>query len=279
MRDGKAPSVLRKTIGTPRGRFGSVLIAMVVLVAAIGPILPGGSPNAIIVAPFEPSSSGHLLGGDVLGRDVLARVLEGGQVLLIMAVVTTILGVAVGTAAGIVAAYTADWRDGLVMRTADVILAIPTMVFALLIVSVLGAKLWLIVLAVAIGHTPPVARVIRAAALDVSERDFVKAVQLQGVSAPRILLREILPNLTTPLMVETGLRMTYSIIIITGLAFLGFGQAPPAANWGVMINENRVGAAFNVWAVIAPAALIALLTVGVNTFTDAYSRVAIGIGR
>ena len=165
------------------------------------------------------------------------------------------------------------------MRTADVILAIPNIVFALLLVSVLGSKLWLIVLAVALGHAPPVARVLRAATVSVSERDFVQAVELQGVRPSKIVFREILPNLSTPLMVETGLRLTYSIIIITGLAFLGFGQAPPTANWGVMINENRVGAVLNMWSVIVPAALIAVLTIGVNTFTDAFGRVSIGIER
>jgi peptide/nickel transport system permease protein len=165
------------------------------------------------------------------------------------------------------------------MRTVDVILAFPQIVFALLLVSIVGPKLWLIVLAVGFSHAPQVARVMRSSALEVSERDFVKASELVGTPRRRIMTREILPNLISPLMVEAGLRLTYSIVIIAGLAFLGFGQTPPAANWGTMINENRAGLVLNPWAVVIPALLIALLTIGTNTFTDAVARVSIGIDR
>jgi peptide/nickel transport system permease protein len=190
-----------------------------------------------------------------------------------------VLGVVLGGAGGIAAAYLQGRWDGAIMRTVDVLLAFPQLVFALLLVSIIGPKLWLTVLAVGMSHAPQVARVMRSAALDISERDFVKAVELQGVRPRTIMLREILPNLISPLMVESGLRMTYSIVIIAGLSFLGFGQAPPAADWGIMINENRIGLVLNPWSVIAPAALIALLTIGINTFTDAVARVAIGLDR
>jgi peptide/nickel transport system permease protein len=152
-------------------------------------------------------------------------------------------------------------------------------VFALLLLSLLGPKLWLITLTVGVSHAPQVARVLRSATLDVSERDFVKAAELQGMRPGKIMVREILPNLVSPLMVEAGLRLTYSITIFAGLAFLGFGQAPPAATWGTMIYENRIGLSQNPWAVIVPAALIALLTIGINSFTDAFARVAIGADR
>lgn len=164
-------------------------------------------------------------------------------------------------------------------RTVDVILAFPQVVFALLLLSLLGPKLWLIVLAVGFSHAPQVARVLRSATLDISERDYVKAAELQGMRSARVMLKEILPNLSSPLMVEVGLRLTYSIVIMAGLAFLGFGQQPPAPNWGYMINENSTGLSLNPWAVIVPAALIALLTIGTNTFTDAVGRVAIGVDR
>lgn len=278
-RDVGTSSALRRTIRTPRGRVGLTLAALVLVVAFIGPLLPGLAPNAPVLPPFAGPSDGHLLGADILGRDVLARTLNGGLVLFLMALGATILGVAVGTAAGLVSAYRRGWRDGVIMRTADVFLAIPHIVFALLLVSVLGARLWLIVLAVAIGHVPSVARVMRAAGLGVSERDFVRAAGLQGIRDNRILLGEVLPNVTAPLMVEAGLRLTYSIIVMSGLAFLGFGQDPPAANWGGMINDNRPGVALNAWAVVAPALLIAVLTVGVNTFTDGFTRVVGGTDR
>jgi peptide/nickel transport system permease protein len=219
------------------------------------------------------------LGSDYLGRDVLSRVLNGGWVLLLMAALATALGVVAGAAAGISAAYLRGRSDGLIMRTVDVILAFPQLVFALLLVSVLGPRLWLIVLAVGLSHAPQVARVIRSATLDISERDYVKVAELQGMRPRKIMTSEVLPNLVSPLTVETGLRLTYSIVIMAGLSFLGFGQQAPAANWGLMINENLTGLPLNPWAVIVPAALIALLTIGTNTFTDAFARVAIGIDR
>jgi peptide/nickel transport system permease protein len=165
------------------------------------------------------------------------------------------------------------------MRTVDIILAFPAIVFALLLVSVAGPKLWLVVVAVAATHAPQVARVMRASALDICEKDYVKAIELLKVRPYRIIRREILPNLVTPLMVEIGLRLTWSIVIISGLSFIGFGLQPPTPNWGLMLNENRVGLVSNPWSVIVPAALIALLTVGMNTFTDAIARVTIGVDR
>jgi peptide/nickel transport system permease protein len=113
--------------------------------------------------------------------------------------------------------------------------------------------------------------------LEISERDYVKSVELQGVKPAKVMRSEILPNLVSPLMVESGLRFTYSIVMMAGLAFLGFGLPPPAPNWGYMIQENRIGLSLNVWAVAVPVILIAILTIGVNTFTDAVARVAIGV--
>ena len=206
----------------------------------------------------------------------MSRVLNGGWILLIMAVLATVVGVCVGGAAGIAAAYAGGGIDSVIMRTVDILLAFPQIVFALLLVSVVGPKLWLIVGAVGLSHAPQVARVLRAAAMDVAERPFVRAVQLNGVSGRKIMWREMVPNLTTPMTVEFGLRLTYSIVVMAGLAFLGFGQAPPAPNWGYMISENRIGLVENPWAVVVPAILIALLTVGVNMFGDAVARVSMG---
>jgi peptide/nickel transport system permease protein len=258
---------------------GLLLTTFVVLVAAIGPAIAPYSPTVFATMPFAKPSSHILLGGDVLGRDVLSRVLDGGWQLLLMALAATAVGVVCGAAAGISAAYLRGRVDGLIMRTVDVLLAFPQLVFVLLLVSISGPQIWIIVLAVGLTHMPPVARVLRSATLDVSERDFVRAVELQGVRPARIMWREILPNVMSPLMVEFGLRLTYSIATIAALAFLGFGQAPPAANWGLMINENRSGIEANPWAVVVPVLLIALLTIGTNTFTDAIARVSIGIER
>jgi len=266
-------------VRTRRGATGLALAGFVVAVAALGPLVAPDSPSALQTFPFGKPSGRFPLGADFLGRDVLSRVLEGGWLLLLMAVSATALGIAAGAAAGISAAYLRGRADGLVMRTVDVILAFPQLVFALLLLSILGPKIWLIVVAVGLTHAPAVARVLRSATLDISERDFVKVAELQGMRPGSVMAREILPSLSTPLMVEAGLRLTYSIIIMAGLAFLGFGQPPPAPSWGTMINENRAGLALNPWAVIVPALLIALLTIGTNLLTDAIGRAALGVDR
>jgi peptide/nickel transport system permease protein len=272
--------ILRSAASTGRGRFGLALTLFVVAVAVIGPFFAPDNPNAAgVTATFAAPSPGHLLGGDVLGRDVLSRMLTGGWMLLALALASTALGVVLGTIAGMAAAYRPGWRDGAMMRTVDVLLAFPQLVFALLLLSVLGNHLYLVVLAVGLSHAPQVARVIRASALEISERDYIKAVQVMGVRGSTVMRREILPNLVSPLMVETGLRMTYSIIIMAGLAFLGFGFQPPDATWGYMIRENQIGMLSNPWGVVAPAALLAVLAIGFNTFTDAVARVAIGVDR
>ncbi len=272
-------SVLWSAARTPRGMIGLGLASFVVLVAVVGPFVAPNPSGALVTLAFGKPSGQFLLGGDYLGRDVLSRVLDGGWVLLIMAACATALGIVGGAAAGVSAAYLRGASDGLIMRAADVILSFPQIVFALLLLSLLGPQLWLITIAVGVSHAPQVARVLRSATLDLSERDFVKAAELQGMRPAKVMWKEILPNLVSPLMVETGLRLTYSIVIMAGLAFLGFGQPPPTASWGTMINENRDGLSLNPWAVIVPALLIALLTIGTNTFTDAFARVAIGINR
>jgi peptide/nickel transport system permease protein len=272
-------STLLATVRTPRGAIGLGMAAVVALTAIFGPLAAPYASDAPVTLAFGQPSGHFLLGGDFLGRDVLSRVLDGGWVLLVMAACATALGMVGGALAGVSAAYLRGVSDGFIMRIADVILSFPQVVFALLLLSLLGPKLWLITLAVGVSHAPQVARVLRSATLDISERDFVQAAELQGMRPIKVMVKEILPNLVSPLTVEAGLRLTYSITVIAGLAFLGFGQPPPAANWGTMIYENRTGLSLNPWAVIVPAALIALLTIGINTFTDAFARVAIGVDR
>jgi peptide/nickel transport system permease protein len=274
-----ARSALVQAARTPRGIAGLSLTCLVVLVAVIGPFVAPHAPDAFQSVAFAKPSGAFPLGTDTLGRDVLSRVLAGGWVLLVMATGATIVGVAVGAAAGVSAAYLRGVTDGLIMRSVDVILAFPSLVFVLLLVSIIGPKLWLITLAVGFTHAPAVARVLRSATLDVSERDYVKVVELQGMRPAKVMRTELLPNLISPLMVELGLRLTYSIVLISGLSFLGFGQSPPAPNWGYMIQEDRLGLGLNPWAVVAPACLIAVLTIGTNTFTDAVARVVIGVER
>ncbi|HXY45693.1 MAG TPA: ABC transporter permease [Acidimicrobiales bacterium] len=274
-------SILGQAVRTPRGAVGLTLTTLIVLLAAIGPSVAPYNPDAFVGIPFAKPSGQFLLGTDYLGRDVLSRTLDGGWELLVMALLATVFGLIVGATAGISAAYLRGRADGLIMRTVDVILAFPQLVFALLLVSILGPKLWLIVLAVGFSHAPACARVLRSATLDVSERDFVKAVELQGMRSSTVMRKEILPNLISPIMVEAGLRLTYSIVIMAGLSYLTFGPPPPLPNWGTDIGLNQLGLApaANLWSVVVPATLIALLTIGTNTFTDAIARVAIGVDR
>jgi peptide/nickel transport system permease protein len=266
-------------IRTARGAVAFTIAGSVVLLAVIGPFITPHSPDEPVTTPFAGPSASFLLGSDELGRDVVSRVLAGAWEMLLMALAATALGVLLGAAAGVSAAYLKGAADGLIMRTVDVFLAFPQLVFALLLISIIGPRIWLIILAVGLTHAPASARVLRSAALEISERDYVKSVELQGLRPAKVMRSEILPNLVSPLMVEAGLRFTYSIVLMAGLSFLGFGLPPPAPNWGYMVQENRIGLSLNVWAVAAPALLIALLTIGINTFTDAVARVAIGVER
>jgi peptide/nickel transport system permease protein len=272
--------VLQRAARTPRGAIGLTVAGLVVLLAIIGPFVAPHNPTVSVAQTFgTPGSGNGLLGGDVLGRDALSRVLAGGWLLLAVAAGATLLGVGLGVMLGVTAAYLGSWKDGLIMRVVDVVLAFPQLVFALLLVSVAGTHIWLLILAVGLSHAPQVARVVRAAALDVCERDFVKAVELYDTPSLRVMTGEVLPNILSVVMVELGLRFTYSILIIASMSFLGFGLQPPTPNWGLMINENRIGLVVNPWAVIVPAALIAILTVGLNTFTDAIARASLGVDR
>lgn len=269
--------ILRDAFRSRRGMVGACLTGSVVLIAGVGPFVAPHTTTEFTTLPFAPPGGGNgLLGGDALGRDVLSRVLDGGWLLLVLAVIATVLAVTVGAIAAVTAAYRGGIVESLIMRSVDVGLSLPQIVFALLLVSVVGPKLWLIVFAVAFTQAPQVARVLFAGAQDVVERDFVKVARTWGMAPRKVVNREIIPNLLSPLMVEAGIRLSYSIIILSGLAFLGFGRQPPAADWGVMINENRLGLTVNPWGVVVPAFLLAVLAVGTNTFSDAIARTTLG---
>jgi peptide/nickel transport system permease protein len=272
-------SLLVRAARTRRGAIGLTVAGAVVLLALVGPFIAPHSPTVSQTAPFAPPSSAYPLGSDAIGRDVLSRVLAGGRLLLGVAAASTLLGVGAGLLIGIFAAYRGGIVDSILMRIVDVLLAFPPLVFALLIVSVLGRHVWLLLVAVSISHAPQVARVVRAAALDVSARDFVRAVELIGTPSRRVMTGEILPNLLSVVMVELGLRFTFGILTIASLSFLSFGIQPPAADWGLMINENRIALTINPWGVLVPVILIAVLTIGLNTFTDAIARTSLGLER
>ena len=271
--------LLRDALRYRRTQVGLGLAGFIVFIAALGPLLAPHSPYIFIGAPFDAPSAIARLGTDNLGRDVLSRVLYGGRSVLTLALLATAIGMILGVSFGLFAGYARDTIDDAIMRLLDVLLAFPQIVFVLLLVSVLGPRLWLIVLCVGLTHAPRIARVTRGAALEVKERDFVKAAESLGVSRLKILSGEILPMITSPLLVEFGLRLTYSIGLIAALSFLGFGLQPPSADWGLMINENRIGLVIQPYSVFVPVVLIAVLTIGVNLATDGLARAMIGIER
>ena len=256
------------------GTVGLVLALAVILFAIIGPFVTPHSPVEFAGKPYQPAGGGLLLGADSLGRDVLSRLMAGGSGILALAAIATIMGVLAGAIMGIAAGYLKGAFDELVMRVLDVAMAFPQTILALLFVSIVGPAPWLIALMVGVIHAPQVARVARAASLKLADADFVLFAETTGASSWKIMTREILPNIVDPLLIELGLRFTYSIALIAGLSFLGFGQQPPIPDWGLMINENRIGMAQNPWAVLAPIALIAVLTIGMNLFTDGISRLS-----
>ena len=271
--------LLRAMMRQWRARIGLAIVAILVLVALAGPLIAPHSPTAFVGAPNSSSAPGSVFGTDIIGRDVWSRFLYGGRSLLGMSVSSTLIGVGLGLVIGLTAAYSGGLFDEILMRIADVFMAFPQIVLALLLVSAFGPKLWLIVLIVGISHAPRVARVIRGAALQVVERDFVKAAEAVGEPRRRIIFGELLPNVTSPLLVELGLRLTYSIGLIAAINFLGLGLQPPAADWGLMIQENRLSVSVQPWGVLLPVLAIGLLTIGTNLLTDAFARAAIGIDR
>jgi peptide/nickel transport system permease protein len=277
----RATSLLRRSMRLWRTRIGVLLVGLLVAFAIIGPFfapygastpVPGAVPNA-------PPSKAAVLGTDYLGQDVLSRLLDGGLSILITALIATALGLIVGVAIGLVAAYARNALDDVLMRAMDVIMAFPQIMLALVAVAVVGPSTWVIVVALALTTVPRIARIARGAALPVVERDFIACAEAMGVPRWRILFVELLPNTLGPLMVEASLRMTYSIGVIAALAFLGLSTDPNGANWGTMIQENQTVLPVQPWGAAAPIIAIALLTIGTGLIGDGIARTAAGIDR
>lgn len=250
-----------------------MLLGLILLVAVAGPLVAPHDPAEPVGLPGSSPSGNALLGTDGLGRDVLSRVLHGGLTViglgLTAAAVSYVLGVLIGLTAG----YSRNLLDPFLMRGVDVLLAFPPLLFVLVLVTGAGASVAVLVFAVGIVQTTGISRMVRAATLEVAVRGYVEAAVARGERLPAILRREILPNIVTPLLADFGLRFTYAIVLIASMNFLGLGLVPPAADWGLMVAENRAFISLNMWAVVAPAVLLALLTIAVNLLGDAHVRV------
>jgi len=270
--------MLRRALRLRRTQIGLVLFLAVLAVALLGPVFSPTNPTDSVGVPFgnSPNSS---FGTDNLGRYVLSRFLWGGRSVFWLTTVATGLGLLLGVSVGLVAAYARNRLDDVLMRSMDVLLSFPQIILTMVAVATVGPKLWLIVVTVALTTMPRVARVVRGSALEIVERDFVRAAEAVGEARWRILVGEVLPNVTGPLAVEASLRFTYTIAVISGLSFLGFGLQPPAADWGLMINENRIGLQQAPWGVALPIIAIGLLTIGTGLVGDGLSRAIAGIDR
>jgi peptide/nickel transport system permease protein len=260
-------------------KVGAVLVGIIIAIALFGPLIAPYTFDEFVDAPNAVRSDQILLGADYLGRDVWSRFLFGGRTIIGLSFVSTVLGVGLGLFIGLFAASAKSRTDSFIMRFNDILLAFPQIVFVLLVVSGFGSSIFLIAVTVGLTHAPRTARIIRAAAAEVMERDFIKAAIAVGEKRRRIIFSELLPNVTSSLLVEFGLRMTYSIGLVAAVSFLGLGLQPPAADWGLMINENRGSMTVQPWAVLTPIFAIAIFTIGINFITDSFAKVAIGIDR
>ncbi|MEJ7747672.1 MAG: ABC transporter permease [Candidatus Limnocylindrales bacterium] len=274
-----ASSTLRTAARFGRTRIGLVIVIVLVAIAVFGPFFAPHGPTEFIAAPNSKPSDVATFGTDRLGQDVLSRFLWGGRQILLLAAAATILGMTLGVMIGLLAAYSRNVLDDVLMRAMDVILAFPQIMLALVAITALGPEPWIIVLAVGLTTMPRVARVTRGAAQPIVERDFVAAAEALGVPRLRVLTSEILPNILSPLLVEANLRLTYSIGLIAALAFLGFAANPNGADWGLMIQENQIALVVQPWGVVLPVVAVALLTVGTGLVGDGIARAAIGLGR
>lgn len=266
------PTISRPWPAEPQTRKGALITLLVVLLALLGPWLaPRGSTDMVGPVYGAPDAAAWL-GYDFLGHDVLSRLLSGGLSVLWMSLAAASVALLLGTTLGLLAGLSRRRLDQAISWLADVSLAFPDLILVLLIVSMLGRAPWLIVLTVAIAFTPGVVRLARGSAVAVAGQEFVEAAQMMGYSRRRILFKEILPNILTPLLVHFGNMLTWGVGMLSGLSFLGYGVAPPTADWGLMINENQAGLLVQPWAVLAPAVLIGVFAYGTNILAEGIGR-------
>lgn len=271
--------LLRRATRLWRTKIGLCLVSLLVVIALFGPLVAPHSATEFVGAPNTPRSQVPPFGTDYLGQDVFSRFLRGGSQILITAVAATALALILGVAVGLIAAYSGGLADDALMRGMDVILAFPQIMLALVLMAMVGPKVWLLVLAVGLTTMPRISRVTRAAAQPIVESDFIAALEALRMPRRRILVGEILPNILGPLMAETSLRLTSSVGLIAGLAFLGFATNPTGADWGLMTQENQLSLVVQPWGVVLPACAIALLAIGAGLVGDGIARAAAGLDR
>jgi len=264
---------------TPQSfRIGFVILLVHLFVAASGPIwAPYGYSQMGTGIPLSGMSWEHPFGVDQLGRDVFSRVVHGSHVVILLSLSGTVIGLVVGAVLGLLSGYVGGWFDNLLQRFLESLISIPFLVLALIAIASAGPELSgnpvLVVLVVALVYAPRIARIARAAAMDIATRDYVTVARLRGESAWSVMRRELLPNATGVLLVEFALRAGYAPVLIGSLGFLGFGIRPPTPEWGLMISENRALIIITPITVLGPGLALASLVVGLNLFTEGLARI------
>lgn len=263
-------------------KFGLVVVAFYVFVAIFGPMLTPFEESEVVAAEYElwgtevehTDADGNtetvtlVFGTDNLGRDMLTRLVYGARNTVGIAFITTCIAFLLGGIGGVLAATVGGWTDQFLSRIVDILMAIPALIFALLLLTIFGTSIVSLVLVIAVLDSTRVYRLARAVSLNVVVMDFVEAARLRGEGLGWITLREILPNIMPPLVAEFGLRFCFVFLTIASLSFLGLGLQPPTADWGSMVRDNATLISYGDITPLLPAAAIALLTVGVNFVVD-----------
>lgn len=263
--------------------FGLSVIGVYCFVAIFAPLLAPYSEAEIVSTPFVAWSWEHIFGTDQIGRDILSRLIYGARNTMGIAVITTVLSFAIGGALGLIAAILGGWLDQIVSRIVDAIMAIPSLIFALMLLAIFGSNILSLIVIIAVLDSTRVFRLTRAVSLNVVVMEFVEAATLRGERLPWIMRREILPNILPPLAAEFGLRFSFVFLTVAALSFLGLGIQPPTADWGSMVRENASLIQFAQFDLktaltpIIPAATIGLLTVAVNMVVDWFLHKSSGL--
>jgi peptide/nickel transport system permease protein len=262
-------SLLKELARAPlSAKFGILVIVVYILVALCAPALAPYGETEVVGEGFAPGSGQFLLGTDNLGRDMFSRLVYGARNTLGIAFLTTVLAFLLGGFCGLIAAIKGGWVDQGLSRVVDILMAIPQLIFALLILSVVGTTATSLVLVIALLDATRVFRLSRAVAMNVVVQDFVEAARLRGEGLWWLVTREVLPNAAAPLIAEFGLRFCFVFLFISALSFLGLGIQPPTADWGSMVRDNAVLITFGDISPLLPALAVALITVSVNFVVD-----------
>ncbi|MCU0922599.1 MAG: ABC transporter permease [Burkholderiaceae bacterium] len=252
----------------PTGWLGLAVVAFWAGAALFGPALLSQSGDAGGGEVFAPISAAHWFGTDYLGRDMLARVVEGARYTVGVAFFATLLASGTGTLLALLAAASGRWIDGTLSRVLDTLTAIPSKMFALLIVAGFGSSIPVLVVTAAVIYVPGAYRIARSLAVNINALDYVTVARARGERTGYVMVQEILPNITGPMLADFGLRFVYVVLLLASMSFLGLGVQPPEADWGSLVRENIEVLASGGAAVIAPAIAIASLTIAVNLVID-----------